>query len=289
MRRSPEQHERVVGHAEQRRGQHRVEGFLVARVGQHPQVGDHVQHLRMGPIAATADHVGGDPAGFERAFVGAQVGGGAGQDDNVARGHPPNGQLGHAPGQRTRLGEPPGCRQSVDCPVRALVGDDHLDQRAVSRRLGLPRRLLDDLEWLDWSERVKTIQRNWIGHSEGLEFSLEIEGMPGVSVSVYTTRPDTIFGMTFVALAPLHPLIARITARERLAAVTAYQQTASRLRDGGEPDDPQNASQRFRGEEIGGMAGAALLLPGQPQHSPQELHYPTAFVLFLVCTAYHLR
>jgi leucyl-tRNA synthetase len=92
------------------------------------------------------------------------------------------------------------------------------------------RRLLDDLEWLDWSERVKTIQRNWIGRSEGLEFSMEIDGMPGENVQVYTTRPDTIFGMTFVALAPLHPLIARITTGERLAAVTAYQQTASSAR-----------------------------------------------------------
>ncbi len=92
------------------------------------------------------------------------------------------------------------------------------------------QRLLDNLEWLDWSERVKTIQRNWIGRSEGLEFTMAIDGMPGASVQVFTTRPDTIFGVTFVALAPLHPLIAQITDNERLAAVTAYQQTANRLR-----------------------------------------------------------
>ncbi len=90
------------------------------------------------------------------------------------------------------------------------------------------QRLLDDLEWLDWSERVKKNQRNWIGRSEGLEFAMRIDGIPGESVQVYTTRPDTLFGMTFVALAPLHPLIARITTGERLAAVTAYQQTANR-------------------------------------------------------------
>ncbi|MBV9228309.1 MAG: class I tRNA ligase family protein, partial [Chloroflexi bacterium] len=65
--------------------------------------------------------------------------------------------------------------------------------------------LLDNLEWLDWSERVKTLQRNWIGRSEGLEFSMEIAGKPDMQVQVYTTRPDTIFGMTFVALAPHHP------------------------------------------------------------------------------------
>ena len=96
------------------------------------------------------------------------------------------------------------------------------------------QRLLDDLEWLDWSERTKTLQRNWIGRSEGLEFGMEIADVPGESVQVYTTRPDTIFGMTFVALAPLHPLIAHITPGERLAAVTVYQQTASSTRDDAE-------------------------------------------------------
>ncbi len=92
------------------------------------------------------------------------------------------------------------------------------------------QRLLDDLDQLDWSERVKTIQRNWIGRSEGLEFSMEIDGMPGVSIPVYTTRPDTIFGMTFVALAPHHPLIERITSSAQFDAVTTYQQAANRLR-----------------------------------------------------------
>ena len=96
------------------------------------------------------------------------------------------------------------------------------------------QRLLDDLEWLDWSERTKTLQRNWIGRSEGLEFRMEIDGVPGESVQVYTTRPDTIFGMTFVALAPLHPLIARIASDERLAAVQAYQRRASSAHDNAE-------------------------------------------------------
>src|SRR5437588_2454272 len=76
------------------------------------------------------------------------------------------------------------------------------------------------------------LQRNWIGRSEGLEFAVEIDGMPDVRVQVYTTRPDTIFGMTFVALAPLHPLIPHLTGRAHLAAVTTYQQTANRLQTG---------------------------------------------------------
>lgn len=93
------------------------------------------------------------------------------------------------------------------------------------------QRLLDNLEWLDWSERVKTAQRNWIGRSAGLEFGMQIDGLPGESVQVYTTRPDTIFGMTFLALAPLHSLIPRITVGERLAAVTAYQQSVNHPHD----------------------------------------------------------
>jgi leucyl-tRNA synthetase len=89
------------------------------------------------------------------------------------------------------------------------------------------QRLLDDLDQLDWSERVKVAQRNWIGRSEGLEFSMAIDGMPEERVQVYTTRPDTIFGMTFVALAPQHPLIARITPPAYREAVSRYQETIS--------------------------------------------------------------
>src|SRR5712691_1689173 len=96
------------------------------------------------------------------------------------------------------------------------------------------QRLLDGLDQLDWSERVKTAQRNWIGRSEGLEFGMAIEGMPEQSVQVYTTRPDTIFGMTFIALAPQHPLLASITHAVYREAVSTYQGTASRLRTGEE-------------------------------------------------------
>jgi leucyl-tRNA synthetase len=96
------------------------------------------------------------------------------------------------------------------------------------------QQLLDDLDQLDWSERVKTAQRNWIGRSEGLEFNMAIAGMPEQSVQVYTTRPDTIFGMTFVALAPQHPLVTVITDAAHREAVASYQETASRLRTGEE-------------------------------------------------------
>jgi leucyl-tRNA synthetase len=92
------------------------------------------------------------------------------------------------------------------------------------------QQLLDNLDHIDWSERVKTAQRNWIGRSEGLEFSISIDGMPGQQVRVYTTRPDTIFGMTFVALAPHHPLLDTITDSAHREPVTSYQQTIDHSR-----------------------------------------------------------
>ncbi|HEX5694797.1 MAG TPA: leucine--tRNA ligase [Acidimicrobiia bacterium] len=68
-------------------------------------------------------------------------------------------------------------------------------------------RLLDDLETLDeWPDRVRTMQRNWIGRSEGARFEISVDGLDQ-SFEVFTTRPDTIFGMTFCVLAPEHPLV----------------------------------------------------------------------------------
>ena len=90
--------------------------------------------------------------------------------------------------------------------------------------------LLDNLDALDWSYRVVAAQRNWIGRSRGLEFALAVAGMADTSVRVFTTRPDTIFGMTFVVLAPEHPLIAQIAERvdgARRAAIAAYQAEAA--------------------------------------------------------------
>ncbi len=70
------------------------------------------------------------------------------------------------------------------------------------------QRLLDDLATLDkWPERVRIMQENWIGRSEGAEFTMHVADRPDLQFTVYTTRPDTIFGMTFVVLAPEHPLV----------------------------------------------------------------------------------
>ncbi len=82
--------------------------------------------------------------------------------------------------------------------------------------------LLADLDSLDWPERVKTMQRNWIGRSEGAEFDLVVDGRPEVAVRVFTTRPDTSFGMTYAVLAPEHPLVDDLTTAEQADTVAAF-------------------------------------------------------------------
>jgi leucyl-tRNA synthetase len=88
------------------------------------------------------------------------------------------------------------------------------------------QRLLENLEHLDWSEIVKTAQRNWIGRSEGLLFRLPVEGQSGPGISVFTTRPDTVFGMTYVVLAPEDPLVGQLTSDECRSAVDEYREAA---------------------------------------------------------------
>jgi leucyl-tRNA synthetase len=93
------------------------------------------------------------------------------------------------------------------------------------------QQLLDDLDQLDWPDRVVTMQRNWIGRSEGAEFEMKVSddaGSPtGKSFRVFTTRPDTSFGMTFCVLAPEHELVDEITADDRRDEV---QQFVARVR-----------------------------------------------------------
>jgi leucyl-tRNA synthetase len=100
--------------------------------------------------------------------------------------------------------------------------------------------LLEGLDDLAWPERVKTMQRNWIGRSEGAQFDLSVEGRDDLSIPVFTTRPDTSFGMTYAVLAPEHPLVDEVTSdaqrpavdelRERIAGATDIERTSS---DGG--------------------------------------------------------
>jgi len=91
-------------------------------------------------------------------------------------------------------------------------------------------RLLDDLDDLDWSEAIKSMQRNWIGRSSGAEITFAVVDQT-VKLNVFTTRPDTLFGATFMVIAPEHPLVASLVSAEQQAAVTAYVQAASAKSD----------------------------------------------------------
>jgi leucyl-tRNA synthetase len=89
------------------------------------------------------------------------------------------------------------------------------------------------LEWCDrltgWPERVLTMQRNWIGRSDGAEFDLPVAGRPGLALRIFTTRPDTAFGMTFAVLAPEHPLVDGLVAdADERAAVETFRREVAR-------------------------------------------------------------
>ncbi|MHA1553786.1 MAG: leucine--tRNA ligase, partial [Alphaproteobacteria bacterium] len=85
-------------------------------------------------------------------------------------------------------------------------------------------RLLNDLDLVDWPESIKEIQRNWIGRSEGAEVVFEVAdgAAAGKNIPVFTTRPDTLCGATYLVLAPEHPLVEKVTTADRRAAVKAY-------------------------------------------------------------------
>ena len=85
--------------------------------------------------------------------------------------------------------------------------------------------LISGLDTVDWPEKIKVMQRNWIGKSEGVEIYFQVDN--GEQIPCFTTRPDTIFGVTFFVLAPEHPLVAAITTPERCAEVTAYKVASS--------------------------------------------------------------
>jgi leucyl-tRNA synthetase len=93
-------------------------------------------------------------------------------------------------------------------------------------------RLLDDLSLLDhWPEKVRVMQANWIGRSEGVEVEFPIDGHAGDSVRIYTTRPDTLFGVTYMVLAPEHPLVEKLTGPSRRAEVRNVVENARKARE----------------------------------------------------------
>jgi leucyl-tRNA synthetase len=92
------------------------------------------------------------------------------------------------------------------------------------------QRLIDELEELDWPDSIKLLQRNWIGRSEGALVKFELPDTKS-EIEVFTTRPDTLFGATYMVLSPEHPLVREITAPDRRADVEEYQREAASKSD----------------------------------------------------------
>jgi leucyl-tRNA synthetase len=113
-------------------------------------------------------------------------------------------------------------------------------------------RLINDLDTVDWPERIVTMQRNWIGKSEGAEVEFRIENSD-LRIPVFTTRPDTLWGATFMVLSPEHPLVGQITTDERRAGVEQYVAMAK-----GETDEQRTAEGK---EKTGVFTGAYAINP----------------------------
>jgi leucyl-tRNA synthetase len=109
-------------------------------------------------------------------------------------------------------------------------------------------RLLNDLDKIDWPERTKEGQRNWIGKSEGARVFFKTEGTED-TIEVFTTRPDTLFGATFVVLAPEHPLVEKLTTAECKPSIDSYKKQAA-----AKSEVDRKANQEKTGAFTGGYA-----------------------------------
>ena len=107
-------------------------------------------------------------------------------------------------------------------------------------------RLLNDLETIDWNDSIKEIQRNWIGKSKGASVSFEVENGMG-SIEVFTTRPDTIFGVSFMVLAPEHELVESITTADYKKEVETYVTNAKRKTERDRQSNVKDVSGQFTG------------------------------------------
>ncbi len=173
----------------------------------------------------------------------------------------------------------PGCR-TVLANEQVVSGrcersGDEVERRTMSqwfyRITGYAQELLDELETLDWPDRVKIMQRNWIGRSEGVQFGLPIADAKGTArtdvdpLVVYTTRPDTGFGMTFAVMSPEHPRVEELVTDEQRPVVEAFRAEVSkrseieRLSNTGNTDHPngQHKSMTKRGV----FTGSAVVNP----------------------------
>ncbi|RYD57391.1 MAG: leucine--tRNA ligase [Sphingobacteriales bacterium] len=104
-------------------------------------------------------------------------------------------------------------------------------------------RLLDSLDKLDWTDAMKEMQRNWIGKSSGAQISFDVEGFHDKQITVFTTRPDTIFGVDFMVMAPEHEMVDEIVTEEQQEAVDDYREYV------------QSRSERERMSEVKNVSG----------------------------------
>ncbi|MDT7043313.1 leucine--tRNA ligase [Candidatus Nitronereus thalassa] len=114
-------------------------------------------------------------------------------------------------------------------------------------------RLIEDLDSVDWPESIKRMQRDWVGRSEGARINFELVGHPGQTLEVFTTRPDTLFGATYMVLAPEHVLVPTITTVEQRPTVEVYVEEVSRRSD--------RARMADAGEKTGVFTGAYAIHP----------------------------
>ena len=120
-------------------------------------------------------------------------------------------------------------------------------------------RLLNNLEWVDWSDVTRKAQQQWIGRREGAEVLFEVEGMED-RISTFTTRPDTLWGVTFLALAPENPLVECLCTEEMRPAVEAYV--------GAVPPPGSSERRENRGEPTGVFSGKWATHPATGQQVP---------------------
>ena len=108
-------------------------------------------------------------------------------------------------------------------------------------------RLLTGLDKLDWPDPIKESQKNWIGKSTGASIEFQISNFDDAKIEVFTTRPDTVFGVSYVTLAPEHPLVSQITTAEHKAKVDAYVDYTSKRSERDRLADAKNITGEFTG------------------------------------------
>jgi leucyl-tRNA synthetase len=121
-------------------------------------------------------------------------------------------------------------------------------------------RLLDNLAWIDWSESTRKAQENWIGKSDGAMVRFPVQGADDAAIDVFTTRPDTLYGATFMVLAPEHPLVDRLTTDDRRPEVEAYRRRAAAM--------DLVSRKKTEKEKTGVFVGGHCVNPGTGQEIP---------------------